>query len=105
MCSICGFPATEGHWSEAGAENAHQRVRARFIRAQKLNAVLQAYGLSAYDDGRTPGIQIADRTGRVILARDLREAWVAVETLIGKAIDPLDPRFLDETAARPVDAP
>jgi len=95
MCSACGFPATEGHWSEAGAADAHQRLRARFIRARKLNAVLQNYGLSAYDDGQTPGIQIADRTGQVILARDLRDVWIAVERLIGKAIDPLDPRFME----------
>ena len=95
MCSACGFPATEGHWSEAGAADAHQRLRARFIRARKLHAVLQDYGLSAYDDGLTPGIQIADRTGQVILARDLREVWIAVEKLIGKAIDPLDPRFME----------
>lgn len=95
MCSACGFPATEGHWSEAGAADAHQRLRARFIRARKLNAVLQTYGLSAYDDGLTPGIQIADRTGQVILARDLRDVWIAVEKLIGNAIDPLDPRFME----------
>lgn len=95
MCSACGFPATEGHWSEAGAVNAHQRLRARFIRARKLNAVLQNYGLSAYDDGQTPGIQIADRTGQVILARDLREVWIAAEKLSGKVIDPLDPRFME----------
>jgi hypothetical protein len=93
MCSACGFPATEGHWSEAGAADAHQRLRARFIRARKLNAVLQNYGLSAYDDGQMPGIQIADRTGQVILARDLRDVWIAVEKLIGKPIDPLDSRF------------
>jgi hypothetical protein len=95
MCSACGFPATEGHWSEAGAADAHQRLRARFIRARKLNAVLQNYGLSAYDDGQTPGIQIADRTGQVILARDLHDVWIAVEKLIGKAIDPLDSRFME----------
>jgi hypothetical protein len=93
MCSACGFPATEGHWSDAGAANAHQRLRARFLRARKLNAVLQNYGLSAYDDGQTPGIQIADRTGQVILARDLRDVWIAAEKLIGKPIDPLDQRF------------
>ncbi|WP_119390876.1 hypothetical protein [Taklimakanibacter lacteus] len=94
MCSACGFPATEGHWSEAGAADAHQRLRARFIRARKLNEVLRNYGLSAYDDGQTPGIQIADRTGQVILARDLGEVWIAAEKLVGKAIDPLDPRFM-----------
>jgi len=93
MCSACGFPATQGHWSEAGAGDAHQRVRARFIRARKLDAVLKRHGLSAYDDGQTPGIQVSDRTGRVVIARDLREVWIAVETLLGTPIDPLDPHF------------
>jgi len=100
MCSACGFPATQGHWSEAGAADAHQRLRARFIRARKLNEVLKSYGLSAHDDGLTPGVQISDRTGRVILARDLRDVWIAAETLIGKAIDPLDARFLDKPVPR-----
>ena len=93
MCSACGFPATQGHWSEAGAGDAHQRVRARFIRARKLDAVLRAHGLAAYDDGLTPDMQISDRTGRVIMARDLRDVWVAVEKLLGRALDPLDPHF------------
>ena len=93
MCSVCGFPETAGHWSEAGTPGPHERVRARFIRARKLNAVLGVYGLSAYDDGVTPGIQIADRTGNVVIARDLGEVWMAAEKLAGCAIDPLDPRF------------
>jgi hypothetical protein len=90
MCSACGFPTTQGHWSEAGAGDAHQRARARFIRAQKLDAVLRRHGLTAHDDGLTPGLQISDRTGRVIMARDLREVWIAVEKLIGRPIDPLE---------------
>ena len=104
MCSACGFPTTQGHWSEAGAGDAHQRVRARFIRAQKLNAVLRAHGLSAYDDGLTPDMQISDRTGRVIMARDLREVWQAVEKLLGRPIDPLDPHFLEGAGQGPADA-
>ena len=94
MCSVCGFPQTAGHWSEAGAHDAHQRVRARFIRARKLDGILRSYGLTAYDDGVTPGIQIADRTGTVIIAADLRDVWIAAEKLGGVVVDPLDPRFL-----------
>ena len=101
MCSACGFPATQGHWSEAGAGDAHQRTRARFIRARKLDAILRGHGLTAHDDGLTPGMQISDRTGRVIMARDLREVWIAVETLLGKPIDPLDQHFLQGPSAPP----
>jgi hypothetical protein len=92
MCSACGFPTTQGHWSDAGAGDAHQRARARFIRARKLDAILRDHGLSAHDDGLTPDLQISDRTGRVIMARDLREVWIAVEKLLGGPLDPLDPR-------------
>ena len=30
MCSACGFPAAPGHWTEAGANTAPDRLRARF---------------------------------------------------------------------------
>jgi len=93
VCSVCGFPQTAGHWSEAGNPGPHDRVRARFVRARKLDGVLRNYGLTAYDDGVTPGIQIADRTGNVVIAQDLREVWIAAEKLAGEVIDPLDPRF------------
>ena len=93
MCSICGFPQTAGHWSEAGSLSLHDRVRARFIAARKLGAILRNYGLTAHDDGVTPGVQIADRTGNIIVAGDLREVWIAAEKLSGKRIDPLDPAF------------
>ncbi|MGE0242279.1 MAG: hypothetical protein AB7F09_13545 [Parvibaculaceae bacterium] len=101
MCSACGFPTTQGHWSEAGAGDAHQRTRARFIRVRKLDAILRAHGLTAHDDGLTPDMQIADRTGRVIMARDLREVWMAVEKLLGRPLDPLDPHVLSRPGQGP----
>lgn len=91
MCSICGFPQTPGHWSDAGAADAHQRVRSRFLRLTALNAALSLRGLTAYDDALTPGIQIADRMGNTIVASDLRDVWVAAEKLSGAVIDPLVP--------------
>ena len=77
-----------------------ERARASCAPAE-LDAVLRAHGLSAYDDGLTPDLQISDRTGRVIMARDLREVWIAVEKLLGKPLDPLDPCFLDGQRHRP----
>lgn len=100
MCSICGFPQTAGHWADAGTLSSHDRIRARFIRARKLDGVLRNYGLTAHDDGATPGIQIADRMGNVIIAADLRDAWIAAEKLAGMAINPLDPRFTAANANR-----
>ena len=93
MCANCGFPAAPGHWTEAGAATAPERLRARFRRAQVLQTVLSGYGLTAHDDGVIPGITVATKTGNHVMAADLAEFWAAAERIGGKAIDPLDPRF------------
>jgi hypothetical protein len=93
MCSNCGFPSSLGHWTEAGAATAHDRIRARFHRAALLRGVLAPYALTAHDDGTTPGIALSDRTGRVEIVEDLAALWPAAERLGGRPIDPLDPRY------------
>lgn len=94
MCSACGYPAAPGHWTEAGAANTGERLRARFRRAQILQRVLSAYGLKAHDGGLVPGIQLSSLTGDQAIVRDLAEVWVAAERMSGKTIDPLDPCFV-----------
>ena len=102
MCSACGYPSAPGHWTEAGAASLPDRLRARFRRAQVLKSVLPAYGLTAHDGGLVPGIQIGAASGGETIARDLTDVWETVERLTGKAIDPLDPRFLgDDGGAEP----
>ena len=96
MCSACGFPAAPGHWTEAGAPTAHYRLRARFRRAQVLQHVLPAYGLKAFDGGAIPGIQISNMAGNESIVRDLDAVWALAESLSGKPVDPLDPRFIGE---------
>jgi hypothetical protein len=93
MCSACGFPAAPGHWTEAGALTAPDRLRARFRRAQLLQTILPAYGLTAHDGGQVPGIQVSTLSGSHAILRDLDELWAAAERLTGAPIDPLDPRF------------
>jgi hypothetical protein len=83
-----------GHWTEAGAADAPERLRARFRRAEILKAVLPAYGLTAHDGALVPGIQVSTLSGNHVMARDLGEVWEAAERLAGAAVDPLDPRFL-----------
>lgn len=94
MCANCGFPSAPGHWTEAGAASASDRLRFRFRRAQVLQSILPAYGLSAHDDGQVPGVQISTLSGSHTLARDLEEVWASAEKLGGKPVDPLDPRFI-----------
>jgi hypothetical protein len=93
MCANCGFPAAPGHWTEAGAATATDRLRERFRRAQVLQAILPSYGLTAYDDGIISGITVATRTGNHVMVADLTEFWAAAERIGGKVIDPLDSRF------------
>ncbi|MEO9611815.1 MAG: hypothetical protein ABJG86_00365 [Nitratireductor sp.] len=96
MCANCGFPSVPGHWTEAGASTPTDRLRARFRRAQLLQSVLPAFGLSVHDDGATPGVTLSDRTGRHEMVGDVNEVWQAAERMSGHVIDPLDPRFLAE---------
>jgi hypothetical protein len=94
MCASCGFPAAPGHWTDAGAATAQDRMRVRLRRARLLQAVLSGYGLTAWDDGVIPGITVATRTGNHVMTADLAEFWAAAERIGGKAVDPLDPHFI-----------
>jgi hypothetical protein len=99
MCANCGFPAVPGHWTEAGAATPTDRLRARFRRAQLLQSVLPAFGLSVHDDGTTPGVTLSDRTGCHEMVGDVAQVWAAAERMYGRAIDPLDPHFLERADA------
>lgn len=96
MCANCGFPAAPGHWTDAGADSAHERLRNRLRRAKVLQSILPGYGLTAHDGGQVPGIQIGSLSGNQTIVRDLDEAWEVAEKLAGKPVDPLDPRFIGE---------
>jgi hypothetical protein len=93
MCANCGFPAAPGHWTEAGIEESFNRLQARHRRASLLRDILRDHGLTAHDDGSTPGITISTLTGRQEIAYDLSAVWEVAEQLIGRPIDPLAPRF------------
>jgi hypothetical protein len=96
MCGSCGFPQAKGHWTEAGAATAHDRLRARHRRAQLLQRILPAFGVNAHDPMSTPGLVVSDMRGHHEIAADLTQLWAAAERLGGRAIDPLDPRFTGE---------
>jgi len=101
MCASCGFPPAPGHRTDAGAADLGERIRARFRRAQVLDAVLRPYGLTAHDGGLIPGIQIATLSGSQTIVDDLAGVWVAAENLAGTPVDPLDARFLDAGGEAP----
>lgn len=94
MCSACGFPAKPGHWTDAGADTPGERVRLRFIRLASVNRLLAPWGLKAYDDGATPGLQLFAPGGARVLVDDLESLWAEAARMAGEAIDPLSPRAL-----------
>lgn len=95
MCNACGNPAVPGHWTEAGAATPGDRLRARFHRALVLDRILKPYGLSAHDGGVVPGIQLSTLSGAQVIVNTLDDVWAEAERLLGRPIDPLDPRYLD----------
>ena len=89
MCNACGFPARAGHWTDAGLDTPHDRLRARFRRAQVLARVLRPYGLTAHDDCVTDGLVLSTLAGASIIVTDPAQLWASVERLAGRAYDPL----------------
>jgi hypothetical protein len=94
MCSACGFPAAPGHWADAGARSPGDRLRLRFQRVGAVNRLLEPYGLKAYDDGVTPGLQLFSSDGQRELVPDLEALWAAAARMAGMPVDPLSPRAL-----------
>ncbi|WP_296424475.1 hypothetical protein [Yoonia sp.] len=94
MCASCGFPAAPGHWTEAGAATAPDRIRERFRRAQILRRVLKGTGLTVHDGGLVPGIQLSTLTGAQTIVPHLEQLWIEAERMTGTPFDPLDPKFL-----------
>tara|TARA_B100000700_G_C14938868_1_gene805737 strand:- start:768 stop:1058 length:291 start_codon:yes stop_codon:yes gene_type:complete len=93
MCSNCGYPETVGYWADAGAYSAQDRIRTRHDRTKKLKTLLKKYGLSIYDDGISPELQLSNLTGRVELVMDLDDLWAVAENLLGRKINPLEETF------------
>lgn len=89
MCNACGFPARAGHWTDAGLDTPHDRLRARFRRAQVLARELRPYGLTAHDDGVTDGVILSTLAGASVIVTNPVDLWPTVERLAGRAYDPL----------------
>ena len=98
MCQYCGSLLSAVHWTEAGAVSARDRTRATSRRAEVLQAVLRAYGLSLRQGALVGMFHISSADGREGLARDLDEVWAVAEQMTGRHFDPLDARFTAEDA-------
>ncbi|HEX4764870.1 MAG TPA: hypothetical protein VH414_01200 [Lichenihabitans sp.] len=102
MCEVCAIFGAGEHWSDFGrlrdeqfpfADIQHTRAQ-RKRRIALLNRLLSTLGLSCEEwDGES--LVILDGRGRSNLAPTLSDVWSAAERLSGRAIDPLDPVFLE----------
>ncbi len=116
MCILCGVLWTEEHWAEVGADprpvesdgtialevhtaNLGQRLRDRALRARFANLLLGGYGLQLQDWEGSSYI-LRDRKGSSVIVPDLVNLWQAVEQMLGRPLDPLEPDFLDSVRQR-----
>jgi hypothetical protein len=94
MCNACEFPASSGHWAEAGlATGPADAAGDRLAMLAALGAALAAYGLRVRAPSPWSGFQISTPSGRFENAQNLDEAWAAAERMLGRAVDPLNPLF------------
>lgn len=94
MCSGCGFPATPGHWTEAAAPDAGERLRARLRQVRVANRILAPFGLWVAEAGSVPGFQLTNGRGDTRLVRDLGLLWEEAARMAGVPVDPLSDRAM-----------
>lgn len=111
MCVLCWQFLTETHWTEraldgadtatatAGGHQARARHRDWHRRTQVLNHILGAYGLSL-DNWQSRSYVLSDRKGNTVLVQNLGALWPAVQQLLGRPLDPLDPLLLQALEQR-----
>lgn len=106
MCILCGELITQIHWTESASEKMkkstivvgeHQgsRKRNRLHKVQLLNQIFAHYGLKLSEWQGSKFI-LRNRQGKVALVHDLGALWPAVEEMMGKPLDPLDPTLLEQ---------
>ncbi len=99
MCIACEFPASRGHWTEAGPAKGPDAAKDRLEMLSALGVALATNGLRVNAANLWSGFRISTEAGRFENAQDLDEAWVAAERMLGHVVDPLDPFFIARARA------
>ena len=112
MCVLCSQLWIEEHWADAAAEpggevvvlETHatrrgQRLRDRAERARLFGLVLAGHGMTLQDWEGSSYI-LRDANGRTAVVPDLARVWEEAETMVGGALDPLDPALLQALQSR-----
>ncbi|SUD33184.1 Uncharacterised protein [Pseudomonas fluorescens] len=93
MCGLCGLLGEDLHWSDPlGDELPRRRERLRRIAA--INQVLAVFRLKV-EDFQGASYLLLGATGKQELASGLDPLWRAAERMLGRPLDPLDPKLLD----------
>jgi hypothetical protein len=99
MCSLCGTIGSAAHWSEGGGDRTQvgarrEVLRERLRRVAHLNRVLAPYRLHV-DEWEETSYILRGPTGQTALGGDLAAVVAEAQRLLGAAIDPLDPGYLE----------
>lgn len=115
MCVLCGEFVMNIHWTDsrqgnpsdslvvAGNETQRIRQRERTERVCLANRLLQFSGLKLEDWSGSKYV-LRDRKGNALIIQDVGGLWPAVEKMLKRKLDPLDPEFLkpfDKAAKNP----
>lgn len=92
MCGLCGLLGEDVHWSDPLGDGLPRR-RERLRRISAINRVLAPLRLKVEDFQGTAYLLLG-ATGRQELASGLDQLWSLVESMTGRAADPLDPALL-----------
>ncbi|GGG19398.1 hypothetical protein [Paenibacillus abyssi] len=111
MCVLCGGFVLQEHWTEkssddggaimtVGGDSGRNRQRQRLLRTNMANRILGYYGLKMEDWNGSKYI-LRDSKGSSEIVYDLGSLWPAVEKMIRKAADPLDPQLIERMQENP----
>lgn len=101
MCGFCAIVSGIPHWTEAGSDaasgtwpEARERRLERLYRVKLVNAVIAHYGCAVGDWAMGEYI-VRSQRGRTEIVPALPQVWLAVESIAGRPVDPLDPALLE----------
>jgi hypothetical protein len=109
MCVLCGGFVVQEHWTDrhvetdgsvitVGGDGGRIRQRNRLMRTKIANRVLICYGLRLEDWNGSKYV-LRDVKGSSEIVHDLGGLWPAVEKLIKRNADPLDPVLIERIRA------
>ncbi|EKF40962.1 hypothetical protein NA8A_18762 [Nitratireductor indicus C115] len=107
MCSLCGVLGCDDHWTSAIARpgvytrntDRLNRRREAANRIKLANVLLEPRRLKIAE-WQGASYVLSSPTGRTQVFESLAHLWPEAEAMTGRALDPLDPDFLERLKQR-----